>query len=100
MIFLSSANLRIGRAAENDVVVTEDGVSREHAVINWDDAGYSIVDLGSRNGTFVNGARLDEERHVLENKDRIQLGGVYTDVHWVFMRSPDTVDMPRGPAEE
>ena len=51
---LSGAMVVLGRSPL-DVVVDERGVSRQHAGIRGDSEGFWIADLGSRNGTFVNG---------------------------------------------
>ena len=48
-----------GCAHPNDMVVDELGVSRPHAGIRGGANGYWISDLGSRNGTFVNGEQVD-----------------------------------------
>jgi ABC transport system ATP-binding/permease protein len=55
---LPARRLRIGRAADNDVVVADLGVSRYHAELRRSPAGFEIVDLNSHNGTFVNGIRV------------------------------------------
>ena len=89
----------MGRAALNDIVVEEPGVSRQHAGIRGDSGGYWIADLGSRNGTFVNGERVGDDPRRLLNYDRIELGGVGTQTHWLFMESQMTVDIPRPFAE-
>ena len=52
---LPTKTLRIGRAADNDVVVSDLSVSRYHAELRKTGRGYEIVDLASHNGTFVNG---------------------------------------------
>jgi pSer/pThr/pTyr-binding forkhead associated (FHA) protein len=51
----------IGRNAGNDVILTDPYVSGKHAcIVQNDDGSYSISDLGSRNGTFVNGLRITQ----------------------------------------
>jgi ABC-type multidrug transport system ATPase subunit len=50
--------VRIGRDAANDIVLTDLLVSRRHAELRRVDRGYEVVDLGTRNGTFVNGQRV------------------------------------------
>ncbi|MCP9946948.1 ATP transporter ATP-binding protein/permease [Streptomyces somaliensis] len=55
--------VRIGRAADNDVVVDDLVVSRHHAELRLHpDGAYRIHDLGSHNGTFLNGRPVDEAR--------------------------------------
>ncbi len=49
---------RIGRAADNDIVLRDGQVSRYHAVISYSEQGYVVADLGSANGTWINGARI------------------------------------------
>ena len=79
----------MGRAPLNEVVVDEPGVSRQHAAIRGDADAFWISDLGSRNGTFVNGSKIGQEPQRLRNWDRIQFGGMPG--HWVFMESEETV---------
>lgn len=64
----------IGRSPRGDVVLDLDGVSRRHAELSRDDEGWWIRDLGSVNGTLVNGERLGE-RHLLKIGDRIEIEG-------------------------
>jgi hypothetical protein len=51
---------RLGRATDNDIVLRDPQVSRHHAVINLTGTEYVIADLGSANGTKVNGVRIDQ----------------------------------------
>ncbi len=62
---------RIGRQADNDLILRDSRASREHARIVLDAGGYKIEDAGSRYGVFVNGKRV-ESHHALRNSDRIE----------------------------
>ncbi len=62
----------IGRGVENDFVIPERSISRKHFRIRRRFDEYIIVDLGSGNGTRVNGARVSEA--VLNHKDEIVIG--------------------------
>ena len=55
---VTTTMLRIGRAADNDVVVSDLSVSRYHAQLRRTGRGYEVVDLESHNGTFLNGQRI------------------------------------------
>jgi putative ABC transport system ATP-binding protein len=63
----------IGRARDNDLCLEEDIVSRHHARIEREADGYVLVDLGTSNGTLVNGERLTDAR-LLRANDRITVG--------------------------
>ncbi len=64
----------VGRDAGCDVVLEDAGVSRRHARLDPGDGGWHVTDLGSANGTWVNGARLDEA--FLLGGERIRFGTV------------------------
>jgi pSer/pThr/pTyr-binding forkhead associated (FHA) protein len=51
---------RLGRALDNDVVINHASVSRHHAEIEGNGRGYRVRDLGSQNGTFVDGSPVSE----------------------------------------
>jgi transcriptional regulator with GAF, ATPase, and Fis domain len=57
---ISSDVIRVGKASENDVVFTDDTVSRVHFEIVRDAKGYLLRDLKSTNGTFLDGAEIKE----------------------------------------
>jgi predicted component of type VI protein secretion system len=67
----------MGRDVTNDVVLGDAEVSRQHARITRTPAGYVLEDLGSTNGTFVNGDRLATPR-VLNAGDLLGLGEIVT----------------------
>ena len=54
--------LTVGRALTSDVALLDPTISRRHASLLADDSGIELNDLGSSNGTFVNGARIDKAR--------------------------------------
>jgi len=62
----------IGRSEDCDVVLAERQVSRHHAQIRRLDNQYVLEDLGSRNGTYVNGRQVIEP-HILQDGDEIQI---------------------------
>jgi pSer/pThr/pTyr-binding forkhead associated (FHA) protein len=62
----------IGRSSELDMVLVEEMVSRKHARIALADGTISIEDLGSTNGTFVNGEKV--QRGTLREGDRVLIG--------------------------
>lgn len=66
---------KIGRSAACEIVVSDARVSRQHAVIQrTETADYYLVDLGSRNGSFVNESRVSTPV-ILRHTDRISVGG-------------------------
>lgn len=69
---LADAAIEIGRGSNAGLVLDADSVSRRHARIEPFDAGYRLTDMGSTNGTYVNGVRVKE--HVLVDGDRVQIG--------------------------
>jgi DNA-binding NtrC family response regulator len=68
----SRGRIRIGSATDNDVVLRESWVSRHHAEIEPDGDRLLIRDLGSKNGTFVNGVRVQSAN--IDPGARVQLG--------------------------
>jgi len=80
--------LGLGRGADNLFVLDDPGVSRHHARIVASDRGWAIEDLGSSNGTWVNGQRV--ARAFLRNGDCIRLGGV----ELVFRDDPAPPPLP------
>lgn len=73
---LGGPTTTIGRGADQAIVLRDSGVSRMHARIDCGPEGVTIVDLGSTNGTIVNGRRLRAAGAPLHGGDRIQIGRV------------------------
>jgi len=73
-VLLAEAPVDIGRGARGGLLIDSDSVSRRHARVEWTSASHKIVDLGSTNGTFVNGSRV--QSHELRDGDRVQIGKV------------------------
>lgn len=69
---LGAEPLRIGRSQECEIWLSDDGVSRKHATVSYDEDAYVVEDTQSANGTFVAGQRV--ERAVLRDGDLIQFG--------------------------
>src|SRR6202522_1918747 len=71
-IVLSRTPFSVGRKVDKDLVIADPRVSRDHAQIILEEAGFFLVDLGSKHGTFVNGERI--QRQKLERNDRLEFG--------------------------
>jgi diguanylate cyclase (GGDEF)-like protein len=69
---LADKPIDIGRESSVGLVLDADSVSRRHARVEQAPNGYRLTDLGSTNGTYVNGMRVKE--HMLRDGDRIQIG--------------------------
>jgi pSer/pThr/pTyr-binding forkhead associated (FHA) protein len=69
---LEASEISIGRDVGNTLVVSDAEVSRRHARLTWQGAGYFIEDVGSTNGTFVNGQRISAP-HILKTGDLVSL---------------------------
>lgn len=68
---LKEGEFIVGRSKESSIVVHDDGISRQHFKIIVRDNQVSIEDLGSTNGTYVNGMKVKQQ--LLEDKDTIQI---------------------------
>lgn len=66
----------IGRDATHALQIDAQSVSRSHAEIERTAHGYVLRDLASRNGTFLNGERIDASAHPLRDGDQIVFAGV------------------------
>lgn len=74
---LSQGVMTLGRDITNDIVINDPEVSRHHCRLTQGSGGFTLEDLGSTNGTFVNGQRLTGARQ-LQPGDMIGLGETVT----------------------
>lgn len=82
---LIGRTITAGRQSANDLVVAEAGVSRKHAEVFEGEDGFYLRDLGSTNGTQVNGKKIPVEPYLLSDGDQIKFGASETPVTF---RSP------------
>jgi hypothetical protein len=82
----------VGRGSRNTVALDDPRASAEHAVIAWQGDGWELRDLGSRNGTWVDGERVERGKRVRLRRDsRVSFG--VPDATWVLVDDRGT-----GPA--
>ncbi|MGQ0712177.1 MAG: FHA domain-containing protein [Gemmatimonadaceae bacterium] len=65
----------VGRGAHNDIVLPDESVSDSHAKLQKREVGWYVVDMGSTNGTYVGGRRVEAEQKI-EGAPDIRFGGV------------------------
>jgi pSer/pThr/pTyr-binding forkhead associated (FHA) protein len=73
LVPLSSSRCTIGSSADSDVVIDDSSVSRAHALLELLGGVWFVEDLGSRNGTYLNGQRLTGRR-VVRVGDEVRCG--------------------------
>ncbi len=87
---LSRDEMLIGRGDDCDIVVNDRQISRHHAKIMRAADGYTLVDLDSKNGTFLNGQQLTGESRPLQDGDQI---GVALSCRMVFVDADATAPL-------
>ena len=85
----------IGRTLPANVVVSDSGVSRQHASLRWADDGLWIEDLGSRNGTWLGGRSVNRAR--VRSGEDIELGAARLSVYLPSEGAPSTPSSRQAP---
>jgi putative nucleotidyltransferase with HDIG domain len=84
----SAAPVRIGRAGTLELVLDHPAISRHHAEIAFDQRGWTVRDLGSTNGTFLNGLRVGQAERRLGARDILRCGSLFLTVAWITGGNP------------
>lgn len=86
---LAKDEYTIGRGEDCDICIPDPTVSVLHAtLVKTDDGTYEARDVGSENGTRVNGRRIGQAGQILVNSDLVQVGGVEM-LYDSYDQSPD-----------
>lgn len=92
VIELSSPETIIGRHRDCHLRIPSSDVSRRHCVLKYQNGYLSVEDLGSTNGTFVNGAKVTS-RLIVKPGDELEVGPVAFAVEYQISKTPEA-DMP------
>ncbi len=90
---LRDGDVSIGRESSNDLCITDAALSRRHCLLMPKSEQFAIRDLGSRNGTRVNGVPVDEQ--LLSHGDQIAIGSSLL----IFLLREDELHLERNPVE-
>ena len=93
--FMDTEMITIGRAPDNEITIENLAISRRHATITRVDEQYILEDLGSSNGTYVNGTKI--KKTALEDGDLISVGKHKLEFH--SMHKPE-VTAPKSMGAE
>ena len=84
--YVIDGDISLGRSSKNDVVIKDKFVSKNHLLIREKNQRYYLEDLGSANGTFLNGVKIDPNELIeLQSNDKIGVGFIqfiFVDKRW------------------
>lgn len=75
--YILDGNVELGRSSKNNIIIRDPYISSSHAKLTQNEGEYFVQDLGSTNGTFVNGEKIGTVPVQLKNGDKIHVGQVY-----------------------
>jgi pSer/pThr/pTyr-binding forkhead associated (FHA) protein len=87
---LRQNSIIIGRGEDCDVIINDRQVSRQHAKLIREDDQYKLVDLNSKNGTFLNGVQVKLKSKVLSDGDQI---GIALSTRLIFVGAGATAPL-------
>jgi pSer/pThr/pTyr-binding forkhead associated (FHA) protein len=76
---LGRTDVVVGRSSESDIQIESNDLSRKHLRLTREHGQYTVIDLDSRNGVYLNGVRIHSA--VLHEGDNLQLGSVVLVFH-------------------
>ncbi len=91
LVLREGDTILIGRDRINDVIIQSRHVSRRHAVITWRNGSYEIADLGSTNGTYINGVAADRPLE-MNDGDKVRLFDVEIEFQTLNSKSENNVE--------
>lgn len=72
---LTPPGISIGRELDNDIILEQEGASRYHSKLAWNDPNWILKDLGTTNGTKLNGKKIEPNEDItLKEGDKILIG--------------------------
>ena len=94
------ANARIGRFEGVEICIDDASVSRVHAELKLTPLGWRLIDMGSTNGTLVNGTRITKAQWPLHRKDVVVVGGVSLRIEEIEAEAVSQSPVPVPPASD
>lgn len=86
--------INVGRDLTNDIVIQDPEISRFHISLHWTDSGYEVQELGSTNGTMLNGVSLPPKTPKMLHANDVILIATTIELHYTWQ--PDDVQIESG----
>jgi len=99
VFYLDARSLIIGRDPMSDIIINDPEVSRQHARLTKIEDSFQIEDLGSTNGTFIEGKRLKSEPAILQSGQAINMGSGVRLVYEIVSERTSDVDTMIDPVQ-